>query len=276
LPGSFALLLYALAAFVGIPGAFIGLIFASRLSKESHKILLFSSLMVIVLTIGLLLGGAWYRASDAASLVLVGSSNVKAHLESRLSLQKREWLDVPSGDALGVLFHAFEYGTNSSLGDNREALLGLSSHGTRELEKSFAGATKDEQNANYWLSIQLGNPKLVVLYSEPADKDDLALFPKIAKGPDYDWISYAELKKFLVIKSTGHVRRYIPEPHTGTRLLLKKHAGVTQVGPTLEVRRNILVRALRTSEALSSTWCRYRSRARQNGPPFASNSYKVI
>lgn len=150
LPGNLALLLYAFAAGLGIPGAFIGLVFAVRLPKQSQKILMLTSLMVIVLTNGLLLGGAWYRARQAAPLVLVGSSNVMgglATITNRLPLEKMKptWLDIPSEYGLDVVFHAFEYGENSSRGNNRVALLALSSYGTHELEKKLKEATPGER-----------------------------------------------------------------------------------------------------------------------------------
>lgn len=66
-----------------------------------------------------------------------------------------------------------------------------------------------------------------MLYSEPAGKPDQALFPKIAKGSNYDWVSCSNVKRYFEMESTGEVKRYFPEPHTGTRAAFEAACGAT-------------------------------------------------
>lgn len=176
-------------------------------------------------------GFAWHRTTFP--LVLVGSSNVAAYLERKPPLDEMKskalWLDVPSEDALGVLFHSFEYGADSTKGNNRAAVLGLSSYGTKKLEDLVGKVTPEDNKWNYWLSIQVAEAPLVVLYARPTNAEDRKLFPDISEDPnsDYNWITCAHLKNFFQQPSTGHISRYAPEPNTGTRAAFEKWCGET-------------------------------------------------
>ncbi len=201
-------------AVVGISGATVGVKFALRLPNGPQKVRLLSALTAV----GLAFAVALYRATEVAPLVIVGSSNVRAYLHSRLPTLAGTWLDVGSDEGQVILFHAFEYGRSNSPGDNRQGLIALSSYGTHKMSALFETPLddetrkdhtpsikipnpSDETKRNYVLSIQVNNPPLALLYSDSAAHAQT--FPHIDRSdPEYDWVTCADVAAFY--RDPGH------------------------------------------------------------------------
>lgn len=173
------------------------------------------------------LGYVWGRPAVA---LMVGSSNVKAHLKLPAGIRPI-WIDVPSRDGLAALFHAAEYGAKT--GASPEALLGLSSYGTEELSILWDQGTLEERAKNYWLSIRVGTPPLALLYSRHLPNDD-SRYPKMFRLADGSLrincsdlnTFFSDLNKFFkTTESDPGINVYMPEPRTGTRLALEEECG---------------------------------------------------
>ncbi|MGY6161842.1 hypothetical protein [Paraburkholderia strydomiana] len=166
-------------------------------------------------------------------LELTGSTNTYSYLMGHFPQAFTNDVSVTdqgSSQALQQAFQTFDYG--KTVGNPaRTGWIAMSSNGDRALREAIDRnkANADFLYRNYWLSVIVARPPLMIIYRDIPSQDlkieRAATYPpegdrEKQPSPAYSFVRAAELKRYLLAAgSSAGLRIYLPEQQTGTRAI---------------------------------------------------------